>query len=374
LTNPIRVYDSRLSGGKIGRGISRNVQVAGVTVSGINVPSDATSIIANVTAVDPDQAGFFTVYPSGTLPIPTNTSTHNFGAGENFANTVVVAVGTGGSIAVRNDFYNGDGGTHVLVDIIGYSRANGTGARLRTIAPIRALDSRLGVGGPADDFHARAARDLQIVGQPGIPGNVQAVVLNMTVVNSTNTGSFVTVWPSGETQPNISNINIIANVARPNLVVARVGGNGRISIVNDSGDTDILADIVGYFEPSGSGGSITGTNPSRIVDTRQSSKFAAGETRQITIQGLPGNPGGTKTAILKVTAVDPTADGGFLTVWPSAGVGGSLVPPTVSNLNFNAGMNIPNLVITQIGSDGKINIYNAFGNTHVLVDVLGYAD
>jgi hypothetical protein len=31
-------------------------------------------------------------------------------------------------------------------------------------------------------------------------------------------------------------------------------------------------------------------------------------------------------------------------------------------------------VITQIGSGGQINIYNAFGTTHVLIDVLGYAD
>ena len=92
----------------------------------------------------------------------------------------------------------------------------------------------------------------------------------------------------------------------------------------------------------------------------------------MTIQGLTGIPAGAKTVILKVTAVDPTADGGYLTIWPSAAV--QPARPNVSNLNFNAGMNIPNLVITQIGTDGKINIYNAFGTTHVLVDVLGYAD
>jgi hypothetical protein len=282
-----------------------------------------------------------------------------------------MAVGAGGAISVLNQAYIGTGSTHVLVDVIGYSRAVGSGTHLRTIAPIRALDSRIGTGGLAEPFHARAARDLTITGLAGIPGTVQAVVLNMTVANATNTGSFVTVWPSGEAQPGISNINIIAGITRPNLVVARVGSNGKISIVNDSGDTDILADVVGYFEPGGSGGSITGKNPTRELDTRPSNAFGPGETRQMTIQGLAGIPAGAKTVILKVTAADPTADGGYLTVWPtSAGA----IPPNVSNLNFNAGMNIPNLVITQIGTDGKINIYNAFGTTHVLVDVLGYAD
>jgi hypothetical protein len=280
-----------------------------------------------------------------------------------------MAVGANGNISVLNDFYSGDGGTHVAVDVIGYSRSIGTGSRLRTSAPIRALDSRLGIGGPQEPFHARSARDLAIVGQPGIPSNVQAVVLNMTVTNATNTGSFVTVWPSGELQPGISNVNVVAGVARPNLVVARVGGNGRISIVNDSGDADILADIVGYFEPGSTGGSISGKNPTRELNTRLSTPFGPGETRAMTIQGLPGIPGAAKTIILKVTAVDPTS-GGFLTIWPS----GLAERPNVSNLNFNPGMNIPNLVITKIGNDGKINIYNDSGTTHVLVDVLGYAD
>ena len=370
LSNPIRVYDSRVSDGAIASGTSRSVQVAGVTVGGINVPAEATSVIANVTAVDPEQAGFLTVYPSGSPP-PANTSTHNFGQGENFANTVVMAVGANGNISILNQAYSGTGKTQVLVDIIGYSRALSTGAHLRTIAPIRALDSRTGTGGLKEPFHARTPRDLAIVGQAGIPANVQAVVLNMTVANATNTGSFVTVWPSGETQPGISNINVIAGITRPNLVVARVGSNGRISIVNDSGDTDILADIVGYFEPGGTGGSIIPANPTRVLDTRPSNAFGPGESRPMTIQGQPGVAAGAKTVILKVTAADPTANNGFLTVWPS---GGGATPPNVSNLNFNAGMNIPNLVITQIGADGKINIYNAFGSTQVLVDILGSAD
>ena len=57
-------------------------------------------------------------------------------------------------------------------------------------------------------------------------------------------------------------------------------------------------------------------------------------------------------------------------MWPS----GSLAPPNVSNLNFGPDMTIPNLVITRIGTAGQINIYNAIGSTHVLIDVLGYAD
>ena len=221
LQSPIRAYDSRLAEGVIPSGGSRVVKVAGITVNGINVPADATSIVANVTAVDSSEAGYLTVFPAGQAAPA--ISTHNFGKGENFANTVVMGVSSG-NIAVLNQFYNnGAGGTQVLVDVVGYSRSIAGGGHLRTLAPVRVLDSRVGTGTSKEPFHARAARDLTIVGQPGVPTNVQAVVLNMTVANATNTGSFVTVWPSGEPQPNVSNLNIIAGVTRPNLVVARVG-------------------------------------------------------------------------------------------------------------------------------------------------------
>ena len=44
-----------------------------------------------------------------------------------------------------------------------------------------------------------------------------------------------------------------------------------------------------------------------------------------------------------------------------------------SNLNFQAGQNIPNLVIVPVGADGKIQLFNGSGGTvHLLADVTGY--
>jgi hypothetical protein len=33
---------------------------------------------------------------------------------------------------------------------------------------------------------------------------------------------------------------------------------------------------------------------------------------------------------------------------------------------------VPNLVVVQLGTNGKIDVYNAFGSTHVLIDVMGW--
>jgi hypothetical protein len=69
---------------------------------------------------------------------------------------------------------------------------------------------------------------------------------------------------------------------------------------------------------------------------------------------------------LNLTAAGPTAPG-YLTVYPT----GSTFPP-VSNLNFVAGQTIPNHVMVGVGSGGQITIFNADGNTHVIVDIVGW--
>jgi hypothetical protein len=368
LNNPTRVYDSRQST-PLSHQESRPIQVTGV--GGVNgVPANAKTVIANVTVVDPDSSGYFTVYPSD-APRP-NTSTHNFAAGENFANMITMRLSAAGQISVFDFLDSGSGNVDVLVDIVGYTMRDNGGTRLSTLPPKRLLDSRnnIGLNGA---FQAGPARNLTVRGaDTTVPPDADSVVLNMTVVNATNDASFVTVWPAGLPQPEVSNLNNVVGIARPNLVVARVGAGGQISIANAFGTADIIADVVGYFRAGAykSGGVITGLTPDRILDTRPNNAFAPGTVRSLTVAGAGGIPGTAKTAILKVTAVDPDAAGGFITVWPA----GTSNPPEVSNLNFGPGMTIPNLVVTQIGTAGQINIYNAVGSTGVLVDVLGYAD
>ena len=44
-----------------------------------------------------------------------------------------------------------------------------------------------------------------------------------------------------------------------------------------------------------------------------------------------------------------------------------------SNLNFQAGQNIPNLVVVPVGADGKIQLFNgSTGTVQLLADVTGY--
>jgi len=60
-------------------------------------------------------------------------------------------------------------------------------------------------------------------------------------------GGFLTVHPSGELRPKASNLNFAAGQTIANLVVAKVGSNGMVSIYNDTGSTHLIADVAGWL-------------------------------------------------------------------------------------------------------------------------------
>ncbi len=92
-----------------------------------------------------------------------------------------------------------------------------------------------------------------------------------------------------------------------------------------------------------------------------------GGVYNLTVAGRGGVPAtGASAVALNVTATNPTA-GSYLTIYPAGAD-----RPTASNLNFNAGQTIPNMVIVPVGAGGQISIYNFAGTVDVLVDVLGW--
>ena len=75
-----------------------------------------------------------------------------------------------------------------------------------------------------------------------------AVVINVTVVNSTAPGSYLTLWPdNAPQQPVVSDLNFTGGQIVPNLVVVKLGANGKIDIFNAAGLTDEVVDVVGYY-------------------------------------------------------------------------------------------------------------------------------
>ena len=134
------------------------------------------------------------------------------------------------------------------------------------ITPCRILDSRFGVGG---SFAAGATQSFKATnpagtfssqgGSPsncGIPVKARAVTLNFTVFNTGAGPAFIAAWPFNQPNPGTATLNWTsagAQVAN-GAILPLCTGAGCTSDFNvfASSNTDMVADVVGYFtEPSG---------------------------------------------------------------------------------------------------------------------------
>ena len=118
------------------------------------------------------------------------------------------------------------------------------------LTPCRVVDTRGANstnGGPV--FNSNTTRNFQIRGYCGVPTSAKAVSLNVTVTQATQP-SYLTVWPSGLTQPIVSMLNFEAtDPALANGIIVGVSANTQdLSVYNSSGNVHVIVDVTGYFQ------------------------------------------------------------------------------------------------------------------------------
>ncbi len=376
------------------------VNINVVNVNNDGVPSYATAVIANVTAVSSSASpagGYLTIWPTGT-PMP-NESTQNFIGGQIVPHQVQVQLGQNGQISV----YNYNGSTELIVDVLGWigPNTNNLGNSYFAIQPYRICDTRpvngtIVVKNQCDTGtnttlspNSSESLNIQVTGMDSIPTNATAAVVNITATNTTQQ-SFITAWGSG-TEPNTSILNWTqGNQTVANEVTVPLSSSGTFTVQNFAGATDIIVDINGYYlDTAGSstlGSSFVGINPTRICDTRSGSNISCAaqslnSNSILTVQtgGLAGIPmpntdSGAPlydTAVAAVANVTVTnnSQASFLTAWQ----GGGVTQPNSSNINWStASTTVSNTVIVPLNSTGSFNIYNFAGTTDVVVDIMGF--
>ncbi len=367
-TTPVRLLDTRNGTGApagavpgYGEKTLKIAGTAGVPAAGV------TSVVLNVTVTDTHSDGHLTVYPAGGAR--PDTSNLNWTTGTTIPNLVTVPLGAGGAVT----FYNAASASHLIVDLAGYYTTATDGATYLPSGPTRVMDSRTGTGMPgtsAGQVPAYGERTLNVRGLAGAPTGVSAVVLNVTVTNPQSDGH-LTVYPSGGTPTATSNLNWRKGQSIPNQVIAPLGADGSIKILNGSwSPADVIVDVFGYLVTGGAGASFHSTDPHRLLDSRYGvgttkGAFASQSTRVLALDGA--RLSGARAVVLNVTVTDPKDDG-HLTVWPT-----SPTVPNTSSLNWTAGQTIPNLVTVPVAADGTVSINNGSWNTvDVIVDVCGY--
>ena len=243
------------------------------------------------------------------------------------------------------------------------------------VAPCRIADTRNpngAFGGPA--ISGNTSRVFVIPSSAcGIPFTAAGYSLNVAVVPRGTLG-YLTLWPSGQSQPLVATLNSIDGRVKSNAAIVPAGANGGVSVFATD-TTDVILDINGYF--------VAGSNPSalafyaltpcRVADTRNAAgplggpSLAAQSTRSFPILasscGLPAN---AQAYSLNFAAVPKGPTLGFMTAWPDG-----QAQPLVASLNDSTGTVLANAVIVPAGAGGAVNVFTT-DNTDLVIDINGY--
>ena len=277
----------------------------------------------------------------------------------------------------------------LLAGTVGTAQAQQTALRFVPLSPCRIADTRdssygssfgpptLAAGGSGRSFPILSSNCLN-----GVPSTVAAYSLNVTVVPHGTLG-YLTMWPTGQTQPLVSTLNSYDGRVKANAAIVPAGTGGAVSVfVTDV--TDVILDINGYFVPTSNSPpplAFFPVTPCRIADTRDASHYApglgtpsmtAGQARSFPVLSSINNsatcniPSTAQAYSLNFTVVPQQGFLGYLTTWPTG-----IAQPLVSTLNAYTGAVTANAAIVPAGSNGAISAF-VTDNTDLIIDINGY--
>lgn len=353
------------------------VPIASRGSPGSEVPAtDVGAVVVSLTATGGTANTYITAYPTGSER--PGASNLNPSAGQTVANMAIVPVGADGSITL----YNAKGTTELIVDVLGWIPRL---SDYNPMTPQRFADTRIGEQYPTIDGagpRGTVGPDMSITvplsGRGGLTDPyVGAVVVNLTATGGT-ANTYVTAYPTGAEQPTASNLNPAAGQTVANMAIVPVGADGSITLYNNTGSTELIVDVLGWFP---TGADYKSMSPARFADTRIGAQgpFATvdgtgpqgavgtGLTTTVAITGRAGIPAtGVGAVVVNLTATGGTAST-YITAYPSG-----TERPTASNLNPARGQTVANMAIVPVGGDGSITLFNARGSIELIVDVLGW--
>lgn len=232
------------------------------------------------------------------------------------------------------------------------------------VSPFRALDTRNSTSVAAD-----SEVSFQVAGVSGIPSNISAVVMNLTVTEPQSFG-FITAYASGAKRPTASNVNFATKQTVPNSVTVAVGKDGKVTLFNRSaGRTQLIADISGYYLAGipAVAGAFAPIAPTRMLDTRKTTAVRGDSAVSFRVGGVSGIPADASAVVFNLTVTEPKSFG-FITAYATGST-----RPNASNLNFDANQTIPNSVTVPVGKDGMVTLFNrSSGSTQLIADASGY--
>ncbi|NUT97149.1 MAG: hypothetical protein HOY78_34525 [Saccharothrix sp.] len=334
------------------------VKVAGV---GSLPATGIESVTVNVAAKGLADAGSIVVYPSGETE-PDTVAAH-YRPTHYASTTVLTRVGADGQVQVVNQ---GVAKVSLYLDVHGYTLAGPAAGGLDFVA---VPQSRILPGTTINGGILGGNLELSPLGKAGVPAqDVRAVAL-MLVSKSQSSGT-LRVYPSGEGFPVDATTEYVPGVPQQNLVVAKVGANGKVNVHNlGGGGVDVAVDVVGYLTSASTAAdraTLRTVPPSRIAEKLL---IPAGTTKVVDPRGQSGLPVHNLTSVgVHVSAI--STGSGTVQVHPNGAAN-----PGGQTVAYLADKDASGFTLTRLGADGRIALHNTGSATvSVEVDVYGYAE
>ncbi|MDL5154694.1 heparin lyase I family protein [Actinomycetospora termitidis] len=354
---PTRVVDRGFTtAGPLGPGRTVSIPVAG---RGGVPDTGAGTVVLNITGTTLFGSSYMTLWPQDAPRPP--TSTLSLTSGAPVTKTVVTKLGGGGAVSL----FNVTGLTDATVDVVGWFPEN---SPLASGVPQRVLDARAGAEGVLQPGEQRrvAIDGRGFAAAP--PGSAVLVSLTGTDASRPTT---VSAWGTGGPRPFAPQLTLVPGDTLPNMTIVPVGDDGSITVANEAGTVEVLADLVAVV-PAAVGKALT---PARLYDSRAPDATTAavgtgpltpGRTRTVPVLGRSGVPTtGVSSVLLNVTGLGPAGTGAI-------GVWGAGPPPSTSAVVVPAGTVRPGFAVVPVSPQGTVQVAAAGSAMDVVLDVVGF--
>ena len=317
---PTRAVDTRDNGGA-------RVPAGSKLVVDVGAQFASQSISVNLAATDAVGPGFATLFACD--QDRPGTASLNFQAGEAISNGVITKVSAQGTVCV---FVHQS--THLVLDVFGVFPSESAFA---PVAPTRAVDTR-------DNGGARVPAGSELTVSVGAQYAGQSISVNLAATDAVGPG-FATLFACDQDRPGTASLNFQAGEAISNGVITKVSAEGTVCVfVNQS--THLVLDVFGVFATLDAFAPVA---PTRAVDTRDNggARVPAGSKLVVDV----GAQFASQSISVNLAATDAVGPG-FATLFAC-----DQDRPGTASLNFQAGEDISNGVITKVSAQGTVCVF-----------------
>ncbi len=216
---------------------------------------------------------------------------------------------------------------------------------------------------------ANSTMAVQVAGTAGLPATgLRAVALNVAAKGDLFNSGSVAVHASDEPEPAGNPLFYDATRYASTLIIAGVGADGKIKVVNRStGPVRVTLDVHGHTLAQAAavvGGGYLPITPVRVADR---TVVPALGSHELATSGMTGIPA-TGVDAVALTVMLKSSSTGTIRLYAAGDVF-----PADANADYPANVPAQLFTIVKPGTGGKINLHNlGFGTVEISVDVVGY--